>query len=108
MSLSGSPIGEVALRSLDTKCALPNSRFSKSFVADIRAAPLFYSTALLHNSIVWGLNNLVRCALEAQVSPSGRHLETPFAVWALVVGNHAGRADGQSPHDTRCSEYTWL
>ena len=72
MSLSGSPIGEVALRSLDTKCALPHSRFSKRFVADIRAALLNYRTALLQASkgfkVCRGCQLVRYCGKECQLA----------------------------------------
>lgn len=77
MSLLGSPIGEVALRSLDTKCALTHSRFSKRFVADMRAAPRIYRTALLHASkgfqVCRGCQLVRCCGKECQLAACPGH-----------------------------------
>ena len=64
-----SPDDEAALRALDAKCAKPDSVISKRTVAQIAAASAPHKRWLLHNSAVMGLGHLVRCALEAKMSP---------------------------------------
>ena len=61
---------EAALRALDRQCAVANSVVSERTVRQIAAAPLEYKEAVLINTTIWGLGNLVRCALEAQASPN--------------------------------------
>ena len=68
------PVTEAEYRALDAKCAEPESPSSKRAwcVAQLSAQPPAYKAAFLMNSTIWGLANLVRCALEAGVSPDSR------------------------------------
>ena len=80
---------EAALRALDPKCADPNSIVSKRIVRQLAAESLEYKEMILNNSCIWGLGNLVRCALEAQVSPDlmvGETRGTPVLVLAATYG----------------------
>ena len=77
---------EAALRALNRKCADPKSLHAKRFLGQLSAQSLAYKTFILNSSCVWGLGNLVRCALEAQVSPETRTLDVPV----LVLAAHHG------------------
>jgi ankyrin repeat protein len=60
---------EVVLRALDRKCAAPDSVVSKRTVRQLAAQPVDYQKVFLAIGAFWGQGNLVRCALEAGVSP---------------------------------------
>ena len=59
---------EAALRALDRQCAKPDSVASRRTVSQLAVQSLAYKESFLLSSATWGLGNLVRCALEAQVS----------------------------------------
>ena len=63
---------EAAMRALDRKCPDPKSVVSKRTVRHLSAESLECKEVFLGNSCIDGLGNLVRCALEAQVSPNTR------------------------------------
>ena len=89
MSLPHSTGDEAEFRALDRKCADPNSIVSKRIVRQLAAESLEYKEMILNNSCIWGLGNLVRCALEAQVSPDlmvGETRGTPVLVLAATYG----------------------
>jgi hypothetical protein len=69
MSLPASTGDEAAMRALDRKCAVPDSVVSKRTVRQLAAQSLPYKESFVANSSLNGLGNLVRCALEAGVSP---------------------------------------
>ena len=72
---------------MDRKCADPNSDFSKRIVAKLDAQSLEYKTSFLFRFISRGLGNLVRCALEAQMSPNTKtESGTPILVHAALRG----------------------
>lgn len=81
---------EAALRALDRKCEKPDSAVYKRTVKQLAARlETTYPTSFLNNSTAWGLGNLVRCALEAGVSPetlAGEEGGMPILVQASVVG----------------------
>jgi ankyrin repeat protein len=89
---------EAALRALDRKCAVPDSVISQRTVGQLAAGSLDYQEAVLVNTCIWGLGNLVRCALEAGVSPDtsddtstpvlllAAHLDAAPALKALLAG----------------------
>jgi ankyrin repeat protein len=81
---------EAALRSLDPECAVPNSGASRRIVAELAAQPLAFRTSYLRQSARLGLGNLVRCALEAGVSPDTTSRDetgsTPLLVLAAQYG----------------------
>ena len=61
---------QAAHRALDRKCAVPDSVASRRTVRQLSAEPLLVKEAFLQNTTVWGLGNLVRCALEAGLPPN--------------------------------------
>jgi ankyrin repeat protein len=70
MSMSLPHFGDKgAMRALERKCADPNSIVSKRTTRQLSTQPLAYKHAFLFNSTIAGLGHLVRCALEAGVSP---------------------------------------
>ena len=80
---------EAALRALDRKCADPKSLHAKRVVRQLAAQPLAYKEAFFFRTTIWGLGNLVRCALGAHVSPDtrgGRTGSTPMCAVAATVG----------------------
>jgi ankyrin repeat protein len=60
---------KAALRVLDRKCADPNSIVSKRTTRRLATGSLDYKESFIYFSTNWGLGNLVRCALQAGVSP---------------------------------------
>jgi hypothetical protein len=81
---------EAALRALDRKCAVADSVVSKRTVRQLAAGSLDYKGTFLNNSCVWGLGNLVRCALEAGVSPDTTADEETGSTPVLVVAAQRG------------------
>jgi ankyrin repeat protein len=81
---------EAAMRALDRKCAAPDSVVSKRTVRQLSVASLQYKEAFLNNNTLDGLGNLVRCALEAGMSPDATSGEengsTPVLVTAALQG----------------------
>ena len=79
------------MRALDRKLSVPDSVVSKRIVAQLAAETLLYKAEFLENCCVWGLGNLVRCALEAQMSPDTKAEEvngsTPVLVAAAFFGS---------------------
>ena len=59
---------KAALRALERKCSDPKSVVSKRIVRQLAAEPLSYKEDFMYNFTTLGLGNLVRCALEAQMS----------------------------------------
>jgi ankyrin repeat protein len=81
---------EAALRALDRKCAAPDSVVSKRTVRQLAAQPLDYNEKFLRSCTIYGLGNLVRCALEAGVSPDTTSGEEKGSAPVLVVAAHFG------------------
>jgi ankyrin repeat protein len=69
MSLPEKTNDEAALRALDLQCADKDSDVSKEIVNKLAKQTVDCKTSLLINCSYWGLGNLVRCLLEAGVSP---------------------------------------
>jgi ankyrin repeat protein len=81
---------EAAFRALDRKCADPDSVASKRTVRQLAAESLDYKEVFLNNSTMWGHGNLVRCALEAGVSPDTTSEEETGSTPVLVVAAQYG------------------
>ena len=81
---------EAALRAVDRKLSAPDSVFSKSFVAQLASQSLEYKEGFLINSVMRNLVNLVRCALEAQVSADTKTPEEKDSTLLLIVAAAIG------------------
>jgi ankyrin repeat protein len=81
---------EAAMRALDRKCAAPDSVVSKRTVRQLSVASLEYKRVFLHNNTLDGLGNLVRCALEAGVSPDTTSGEETGCMPVLVIAAEYG------------------
>ena len=89
MSLPDHAADEAAYRAQDRKCADPKSPVTKHIVSRLAAQPPEYQRKFLINSTVWGLGNLVRCALEAQLSPDTAD-ESPKSSPLLYIASSRG------------------
>ena len=92
MSLPGLPLfNEAVLRTLEPKCSNPKSPTSKRIVVQLRTQPQMYKTIVLTLCTTLGLGNLVRCAMEAHVSPDTTTTESlgslPMLCFAALRGN---------------------
>ena len=76
------------LRALDSDCASPHSPSSKRLVAHLSGVTLESQETALYGSVERGLTNIVRCALEAKISPNtrGGDLDRPVQVQAAFSG----------------------
>jgi ankyrin repeat protein len=81
---------KAAMRALDRKCAVPDSVVSKRTVRQLAALPLECKERFLKNFIVAGLGNLVRCALEAGVSPDTTGGEETGSLPVLLLAAQFG------------------
>ena len=93
MSLTDSDDEEPEYRAMERMCADPKSsaRASKTIVKQLAALSLADRKDFLHNSVIWGLGHLVRCALKAQVSANVRTAES-LPLIALGAGCGASTA----------------
>jgi ankyrin repeat protein len=83
---------EAALRVLDRQCAVANSAVSEGIVRQLAAQPLTYKNAFLFISTLRGLGSLVRCALEAGVSPDTTSGDEKWSMPVLVLAAEHGYA----------------
>ena len=90
MSLPFRTIDEAAMRALDRESAAPDSSVSKRIVAQLAAKGLSYKAGFVHDSCIWGLGNLVRCALEARVSADLTDAEDFHSPLLCVAAYFAG------------------
>ena len=85
------PSDEAGFRSLEPKCASPSSSDSKRTVVQLSSLSLesLVKKNILVNAVLWGLPNIVRCALEAKISPNSRGDVTsrPILVEAAFIGS---------------------
>ena len=83
------PTNQAGLRALEPKCASPTSSASKNTVAQLTEQPLARKVGYLNNAVIWGLPNLVRCALEAKISANSRgaYMNRPVLVEAARSGS---------------------
>jgi ankyrin repeat protein len=79
-----------AMRALDRQCAVANSVVSKHTVRQLSTQPLTYKHAFLFKSTFLGLEHLVRCALEAGVSPDTTTGTEAGSVPMLVLAAQEG------------------
>ena len=86
---------EAGLRARELRCASPHSSYSKRTVALLSGQSEACKEDFLYVLVFWGLPNLVRCALEAGISPScgeirsrsSGALSRPALVQAALDGN---------------------
>ena len=77
------------MREIDEVCGDPHSYSSKRLVAQLSEDTLVSKEAVLYGSVHQGLSNIVRCALEAKVSPNtrGSDMDRPVLVQAAAGGS---------------------
>ena len=77
------------MREMDEECASPHSPASKRFVVQLSGVTLETKKTILYGAAERGLSNIVRCALEAKVSPDtrGSTLDRPVLVQAAYIGD---------------------
>ena len=63
---------EAGLRDLEPKCADRESPAARRTVRQLREESQYNKVAYMCNCAIWGLANLVRCAIEAGVTPETR------------------------------------
>ena len=80
---------KVGNRALEPKCASPTSSASKNTVAQLSELPPELKAGFLVNTVIWGLPNLVRCALQAKISANSRgtYMNRPVLVAAAFDGS---------------------
>ena len=84
------PVDEAGFRALEPKCANFHSSDSKRTVAQLSEQPAARKEVFLILTVLWGLPNLVRCALEAKISAdtcSTCGLKSPVLVRAAFDGH---------------------
>ena len=86
------PIDEASLRALEVKCARRDSEASRRAVKQLSEQTLARKGCFLHNAVVLHLPELVRCALEAGVSPDTRLEDSPVLVTAASSLDGGGSA----------------
>ena len=77
------------MHALEAKCVNIESAASKNTVAQLSELLPAHKTGYLNNAVVWGLPNIVRCALEAMISANTRGtsaLKRPVLVAAAMDG----------------------
>ena len=84
MSLPSHTSDKAAFLALDPKCASPTSSDSKRTVAQLAEQTAAYKDQFIYAATFWDLGNLVRCALEAKISPDTKtdYEGTPMLVAA--------------------------
>jgi ankyrin repeat protein len=90
MSLPSSTDDEAGFRALEPRCASPHSADSKRSVAQLSGLSQASVEVFLMKAVMWGLPNLVRCALEAGVSANYRSdckVDRPVLVEAALRGH---------------------
>ena len=65
-------LDEAGLRELEPKCADRESSASRRTVRQMREESQHNKKVYMCNCTIWGLANLVRCAIEAGVTPETR------------------------------------
>jgi len=84
------PHDEAGLRELEQKCESREAAASKRTVTRLQAKPPGYREGFIINCCIYGLANLVRCAIEASVSPNTRAAASKPAKNLPVLGLAAG------------------
>jgi hypothetical protein len=84
------PHDEAGLRELEQKCESREAAASKRTVTRLQAKPPGYREGFIINCCIYGLANLVRCAIEASVSPNTRAAASKPAKNMPVLGLAAG------------------
>ena len=83
---------EAEMRALEPLCA-PHSSAAERAVTELAEQPLARRKSYLLNAVIWGLPNIVRCALEAKTS-ADTSMEEGEAHWpVLVVAAEHGRTE---------------
>ena len=81
------------MRALDPKCASSHSSVSKRVVAQLSAQSAACQASFFNNSCIWGLGNLVRCGLEAKISPDTKTGEESHAAPMIMVAVQHGNTN---------------
>jgi len=80
------PWTEAEARALDARCGRAASFATRRTVAKLKAVPPDQQVAFLGLYTEWDLENLIRCALAAQISCNSRIGDTPILCYAAKEG----------------------